>query len=127
VGEFTNAHLLELYGNARVNYPECLVITSQSPTFYYGYITLSSKPLLSSVRVRINSVEVPQSTTNGWEYIGFQSNINLKIQGPGNPSSPYTEALPAESRSNVHVLRLNGSAIYSSGSQVFVDFDPSGD
>lgn len=126
VGENVSAHLIELYGNARVSYPDCLVISTQSPTYYYGYVTMTSKPLVSSIRVRINGVDVPQSSTNGWEYVGFQSSINLKIQGPNNPSNPYAEALPAESRSNVHVLKLNGNAIYSSGASIDVVYDPSG-
>jgi hypothetical protein len=126
VGENVSAHLIELYGNARVTYPDCLLVTTQSPVNYFGYVTLASKPLVSSIRLTINGVEVPQSTTNGWEYIGFDDSINIKIQGPNNPSNPYTEALPTEMRNNVHVLRLNGNAIYSSGASINVVYDPSG-
>ncbi|MBI2521935.1 MAG: hypothetical protein HYV97_16080 [Bdellovibrio sp.] len=125
-GEAFTGHMIELYGNARVTYPECLLITTVSPTYYYGYVALNSKPLVSSIRVTIDGRSIPQSNVDGWEYIGSQASQNLRVQGPNFPQDPYQEVLPADIRTNAHFLKMHGSAIYQSGSVVNFVYDPEG-
>ena len=56
---------------------------------------LSRKPIIESIRVFVNRVEIPQDSQNGWEYIEESNSI-----------------------------RFNGSAIPAQGSSIFVEFDP---
>jgi len=125
-GEPFTGHMIELFGNAVITYPECLIITTQSPTYFYGYVALTSKPVLSSVQIRINGRTIPQSLIDGWEDVGFKPTQNLRIQGPNFPQDPYQEALPADSRTNAYILKLHGTAIYKSGDAINVFYDPAG-
>ncbi|HAZ12073.1 MAG: hypothetical protein A2X86_06525 [Bdellovibrionales bacterium GWA2_49_15] len=125
-GEAFTGHMIELYGNARVTYPECLLITTVSPTYNYGYVALSSKPIESSIRVTIDGRSIPQSDVDGWEYIGAKASQNLRIQGPNFPQDPYQEVLPADIRTNAYFLKMHGSAIYKSGAVVNAVYDPAG-
>jgi hypothetical protein len=124
-GEFFTGHLVQLFGDAKVTYPECLMISSESPTYYYGYIKLATKPLEDSIKVTINGITVNESTSDGWEYIGYQPAMNIKIQGPNNPSDTYQSALPEENENEGYFLKIHGNAIYSSGANIEVIYDPS--
>jgi len=125
-GENFTGHVIELFGNAQITHPECLIVTTESPVYNYGYFALNSKPLVSSIRVTINGANIPQSTTDGWEFIGFKDALNLRIQGPNFPQDPYQEALPADMRTNAYFLKMHGSAMYKSGDKVNAVYDPSG-
>lgn len=124
-GESFTGYVVKLYGNARVTYPECIQVKTQTPKEYFGYINMSSKPVESSIAVRINGAEIPQSTTNGWELIKsngaaqYFTTKNIKIKSP----TDYTEATPAVNKSG-YMLKLYGSAIYSNGAAVEVFYDP---
>ena len=61
----------------------------------------------------------PKSTSNGWEYLGFSSNRNTRIQGEGN----YAEGLPAVPKTG-HVFKLHGKAVYSNGDTVELTYLP---
>ncbi len=124
-GESFSGYVVKLYGNARVTYPECIQVKTQTPKEYFGYINMSSKPVESSIVVRINGVQVSQSTTNGWELIKsngeaqYFTTKNIKIKSP----TDYTEATPAIIKSG-YMLKLYGSAVYSNGAAVEVFYDP---
>lgn len=126
-GEPFSGHMIRLYGRARVTYPECMVVSTTSPVEYFGYVHLNTKPVESSIQLRINGVAINKSTTNGWELMKsgsepqFISNQNIKITSPTN----FNPATPAITRTG-YFLRLSGSAIYSNGDVIDVTFDPSG-
>ncbi len=125
-GEAFTGHMIELFGTARVTYPECILISTVSPTYYYGYVAMNGKPLVSSIRVTIDGRSIPQSNVDGWEYIGQEASQNLRIQGPNFPQDPYQEALPADIRTNAYFLKMHGTAIFKSGAVVNVVYDPDG-
>lgn len=120
-GEPFTGHMIELYDSARVTYPECLIVETETPIEYYGYVHLQAKPVVNTIKLVINGTTISQSTTNGWEYIGYKSSQNLKIVGPTNDSP----ASPALNKTG-YFLKLRGSAIYSNGASVNVTYDPAG-
>tara|TARA_B100000925_G_scaffold286649_1_gene264710 strand:+ start:2538 stop:3965 length:1428 start_codon:yes stop_codon:yes gene_type:complete len=123
VGENQSAHMIQLYGNARVTYPECLLVSYESPTYYYGYGYLDSKPLEGSIRVKKNGTLVSEDE---WTYIGFKESQNLRILGPGNPSEPFLEGFPADTVNNKYIIKFSESFIYQSGDIVEITADPKG-
>lgn len=58
---------------------------------------LDRDPVVSSIRVYVDGVEIPKSETNGWSY-----------------------------RQSANSIRFHGSAIPKAGSRIKVDFDPEG-
>lgn len=121
VGEPVTGHLIQLYGTGMVTYPECLIVNTESPVDYYGYVQMDNQPVESSINLIINGKEISQSTTNGWEYIGYKQNQNIKILSPAEPDTPGTPAL----NQTGYFLKLHGSAIYSNGAVVEIVYDPS--
>jgi len=101
-----------------VSYPDCIQIKSSSRTEYFGYIVLPNEPQPATITVRINGSSIPQSSSNGWTYIG-NTTKNIKM--------PYPNAgddLPAVTKSG-YMIQLNGtSRYYKSGDSVTVDYLP---
>lgn len=134
-GEPFTGYVVRLHGNARVTYPECMNVRTQTPKEYFAYVQLQGKPLESSISLRINGVTIPNSTTNGWQLIKqgsqprYYNSFNIKIQSPGSfcPSSStnYCPGSPAVNKSG-YFLKLYGSAIYSNGDQIDISYDPAG-
>ena len=120
-GEPYTGKVVRLYGNGRVTYPDCVVVAADEPASYYGYFKLTGKPNISSIQCTKNGVNVSQSTTNGWEYIGYVTSQNVKIESPSTPNNPGT---PADIQTG-YMLRLRGSAIYTNGETFQCFFDPS--
>ncbi len=124
-GESFTGYVVKLYGSARVTYPECIQVKTQTPKEYYGYINLSSKPVESSIVVKINGSQIAQSTINGWELLKsngtaqYFTTKNIKITSP----TDYSEASPAVNKTG-YMLKLYGSAVYSNGAAVEVFYDP---
>ena len=118
-GEPFSGRLIKLNGNARVSFPECLRIETTDPRDYFGYYVALEKPKLDTVVYKKNGKEIGQDTKNGWEYLGFRSDLNTRIEGPANDSS----ASPAVSKTG-HVFKLHGDAIYSNGDTVEFTFLP---
>ena len=123
IGENKSAYMIELFGDAKVVYPECLLISYDSPTYFYGYAYLSSKPLEGTIKVKKNGNLL---STDAWEYIGFKDSQNLRVQGPNNPSDPFAEAHPADYASNKYIIKFKDGFIYESGDIVEVTYDPTG-
>ncbi len=125
-GEPYTGHLVQLFGNAKVTYPECLKITFSSEQEYYGYVHITGKPLESSIVLAINGTTINRcasgSSTNCWELAttGGSETRNIKIQSPTN----FTPANPPDTRTG-WFLRLRGNAIYSNGANVNVNWLPS--
>jgi len=73
VGEPFNGKLIKLYNNDRVTFPDCLMVKYTEPKATFGYIYLQyGKPNLTTMQVKINGEDVPQSSTDGWDYMGLQ-------------------------------------------------------
>jgi hypothetical protein len=68
--------------------------------FNYAVVDASHAPVVSSIVVKKNGVTIPQSTTNGWEYVAFKSN---------QPISYYPQN--SNFRSG-YMVKLNGTAEY---------------
>lgn len=132
-GEPFTGYVVRLYGNAIVTYPECILVQTQSPKEWFGYINLQTKPVESSIQLKINGQVVPQSTTNGWQLLksggqpAYFNSKNIKITGPGDfcpsNSSTYCAATPALNKSG-YFLQLFGNAVYSNGATIDVIYDP---
>jgi hypothetical protein len=110
-GEPITGHIIRLYGTARITYPECLTVSTTTPTDYYDYVALDVAPQVSTIVLKINGATIPQSTSNGWEYVGYRASQNIKSVGTPVYRSGY-------------FLKLHGSAVYSNGATVSVDFIP---
>lgn len=127
-GEPHTGHLIELFGDARVTYPECLRISYTQNQEYYGYVHLTGRPLESSIELKINGVDIPKcpslnNCSNGWALFNpnNETQLNLKIVSPSNHS-------PDQDKPDVrtgYFLKLFGSAIYSNGDNVNVNWLPS--
>jgi hypothetical protein len=104
-GEYFTGKMIQLFGsnnNDLIVYPHCLTVTFQGVKSKYGFIYLENgEPYTPSIEVTINGNLVPQSTTNGWSYMGLQYtsalNSNYKIAN-----------LPAGMASG-YFIQLNGS------------------
>ena len=124
-GEEFTGYVVKLYGDARVTYPECMLVKTQSAKEYFGYVALSTKPLESTIVLTIDGKTIEQSTTNGWELIKsngepvYYTNKNIKITS----QTDYTAATPAVNKSG-YMLKLYGSAVFGNGSTVNVTYDP---
>jgi len=111
-GEPFTGKMIQLIGNDKIVYPDCLTVTYDAKKLKYGYIYLKfGQPQVSTIEVRINGQLVPQSTTNGWDYMGNQLVTGL------DPALKIYD-LPAGAPSG-YMLRLNGSYQFqNSGSAV---------
>ncbi|HLE10543.1 MAG: hypothetical protein A2504_14235 [Bdellovibrionales bacterium RIFOXYD12_FULL_39_22] len=119
-GEPFTGHLLELHGQENyVQYPECLIVKTKEPLSYYGHVLLSARPQEDSIALKINGKDIPRSTTNGWEYIGYRQSQNIKVISPDNEAPK----LPGIIKTG-YFLKLHGSAIYSNGSVVSLTYYP---
>lgn len=126
-GEPFTGHMVELFGDAQVTYPECLMVTSTQEREYYGFAHLTGRPLESSIELRINGALIPRCSSpatcsNGWTLEDFYQTKNIKIVSPTNTSP----AFPADNKAG-YFLKLYGSAIYSNGDNVNVNWLPRGD
>lgn len=121
-GEPYTGYMIELLGSGQVTYPECVVVKSNTPTEYYGFIALDKRPQIDTVHIWINGQEIPQSSSNGWTLYSnnFIASKNIKVK---SPSEPHIGGSPADYRSG-YFLELHGTAIYDSGSSVSSSYLP---
>lgn len=119
-------YLIEMFGQCKVTFPECIYIDLQDPPSYRGYIVFDREPSISTIRVfkapAVNPtarVEIPQNATNGWTYIGTFSG-NIMILAPGNFNNPMP---PSQAG---YAVRLNGTAAATNGDILEYYFDPLG-
>ncbi len=119
VGEQKTGTFINLSGSARVTYPDCLLVRTRTPTEYYAYVVVPTAPRPNTIVVQRNGSTVPQSTTNGWSYVGYLENQNIKV----TDQTGNTPGTPALNRTG-YFIRLHGSAIYSSGDRINVYYTP---
>jgi hypothetical protein len=91
-GEFYTGKMIQLHGvndNDLIVYPRCLTVSFKEVKSNYGYIYLTNgEPYTPSIEVTINGTTIPQSTTNGWSYMGLQMiaslDSNFKVANSGS-------------------------------------------
>lgn len=135
-GEPYTGYLIQLHGDARVVYPECVTVKTQTQQEWYGYVHLQSKPVESSIQLKMNGTPVNScgssysncpSTCNGYVLMKsggqpqYITNQNIRIAGPGN----YTGVAPGQIMSG-YFLKMCGNSVYSNGTNIEVIYDPSG-
>lgn len=127
-GEPHSGHLIELFGDARVTYPECLKISFTQNQEYFGYVHLTGRPLESSIELKINGVDIPKCSSpsncnNGFAFLNTPGTTtrNIKIVSPTDDS----EDTENPDRRTGYFLKLFGNAIYSNGDNVNVNWLPS--
>lgn len=126
-GESYTGQAIELFGDAKVQYPECLLISSSTVTQYFGYAAISDKPNESTIKVTKNGVNIPQSSSNGWELVKSNgvavkyTNYNIRITS-ATDTTPMTPAVYKTG----YLIKLNGTSIYKSGDTIKVNYSSSG-
>lgn len=138
-GEPFTGYVVRLYGNAQVTYPECMSVRTQTVKEWYGYVHLQSKPVESSLQVKVDGSPISScgasnsscpSSCNGYVLMKsggqpqYQSNRNIRIVGPQGSNVNYTPVSPGIVKSG-YFLQMCGNAIYSNGANVDVIYDPS--
>jgi hypothetical protein len=117
-GEPTSArHLIEFSAGNYPTYPDCISVTTLSNLEYFGFVVLPKIPQLDSVVLKIRGQTIPQSSSNGWSYIGEQTR-NIKVPHDGYPDTPPVIQTG-------YMLQLNGSEnYYKSGDAVDLYYIP---
>lgn len=109
-GELFTGKMIKLYGteaNDKIVYPDCLTVTFDGVKSTYGYVYLQyGQANVSTIQVykSVNGgawTAVPQSSSNGWEYMGLQYTAGLE-------QSLKVLNLPAGTSSG-YFIKLNGS------------------
>ncbi len=126
-GEPHSGHMIELFGNAKITYPQCIrEVQATSPKEYFGYAHMVYRPLIGSITLKIDGVTISESNVNGWQLLKDQSgnaqyfnNKNIQIVGPNDD----TEGAPGLFKSG-YFLKLYGNAIYSNDATIDVLYDP---
>jgi hypothetical protein len=118
IGEPRTGLMIRLNGNARVHYQECISAKTRTPTEWFGYKAVQREPDLSTVKVVIRGQEYPQSSSDGWTYIGYKEIQNIKVPGPTNAA-----ILPAVNKSG-YFFQLHGEAIYTNGESITIYYKP---
>lgn len=113
-------HFIKFNSGSEVTYPDCIQVKSTSRTEYFGYIVLQRAPQPATIYVTINGVVIPQSSTNGWTYLGNTTVPNIKVTHPNSQGSE-NPAIPGSG----FMIKLNGqNNYYKSGDNVQVNFIP---
>jgi hypothetical protein len=118
VGEPKTGKFITLQPSAYLTYPDCLVVKTTTPTEYYGFAVVPTAPRPETLVVRVRGTNISQSSTNGFEYVGYRENQNIKVNqnGTTNNTNPINRT--------GYFIKLNGSAIYSSGETIEVFYTP---
>ncbi len=121
-GEPTRArHLIEFLPGHEISYPTCVSVTSTSKTEYFNYVVLPKEPKPQTLAMQINGRAISSSATDGFTYVGYKTNQNVKVAYPNAGDDQ-----PAIIKSGF-MLQLNGSAnYYKSGDKVDVNYIPAG-
>lgn len=118
VGEPQTGLMVKLNGSARIVHPDCLIAKTRTPTEYFGYLALPREPDVSTIKIEIDGKDYPQSSTNGWGYIGHRDTQNIKVPGPTNAS-----VTPEVTKSG-YIIKLFGDAIFTNGQTINIYYKP---
>lgn len=119
-GEPFTGYMIRLMNDGILSFPECLTVTTQTPADFFGFIALPKEPRLDTVTLQVNNRSIPRSTTNGWEYIGFQNDQNIKVRSRQEPNIGGT---PPTNKTG-YFLKLNGDAIYTNSDEIEFRYTP---
>lgn len=124
-GEPFTGFMIQLNGTGIVTYPDCLIVKTQTPADFYGYVHLPSNPVPNTIILKINGQTINQAnlndaSPNGWQFVGYFDSLNVKILSASQPNSP---GLPPELKTG-YFLKLHGSAIHTNGATIEVSYDP---
>jgi hypothetical protein len=123
-GEPRTGYFVKLFGSGMPTYPECIQVNYRRVPDYYGYIVLPQEPLRdASLNITKNGSRLSESTSNGWQYIGYRQSWNIRVSGIGDSTPLNTATKPGIYKSG-HIFKLNGNAIYSNNDVVNVDYKP---
>jgi hypothetical protein len=76
----------------------------------FNYVAMEHQPIVSSIVVKKNGVTIPQSSVNGWQYVGYLNNQPTSYHPTsGNVRSGY-------------FIKLNGSAVYKGSDKITISF-----
>ena len=127
-GEPFTGKLIQLHGNARITYPDCLTIKTTTPKEYFGYIPLAARPVKASIKLAIDGKSINESKSNGWELLNntcgepiYYKNKNIQITSPTDD----TPKSPGLNKSG-YMLKLYGSAIYTNSAEIKYNYLPLG-
>lgn len=112
---------VQLHGNAKVTSPACLVVQIQDPQEYFGYIAIENNPDLNDTIIKKNGVIVNQSNTDGWQFLYFSPNKNIRIMGPND----HTDH-PDKVYRTGYFFKMNGSAVYTNEDIITVEYKQTG-
>jgi hypothetical protein len=118
-GEPFTGYFIKLNGTAKVQYPDCLTIDTESPIEYYAYVQLHTQPHLPSITLTIDNKEVPKSNDSGWEYIGYKNSLSIRVKGPDD----YTPSTPPINKTG-YFLKLSKDYFYKNGSKIDLTYNP---
>jgi hypothetical protein len=113
LGEIKSGHMIELYGNAKVTFPECLQIKTQSPADFYNYIVLHEEPNPETLSIKINGKIIERNEQNGWKYEGHILSKNIKIISRTDSSA----ASPSVFKTG-YFIKLHGTSILTNSDHV---------
>ena len=66
-----NSHFIQLFNECKVLYPDYLIVKTQSPKTFFGFVRLQFKPYLKNLYLEIDGKPVPRlkNDPNGWEVV----------------------------------------------------------
>jgi hypothetical protein len=112
-------YFIQFAPSSYITWPDCVTISSKTKKEYFGWIVIPRNPVPSSIVVRINGQNIPQSSSNGWSYTtaGQPMTRNIKIPDPttGEVGSPVIKS--------GFMIQLHGR-YYMSGDNVEVFYTP---
>ena len=78
-------------------------------TFIFNYAILNDAPIPSTIVVKKNGVIIPESSTNGWSYIGYDTKYMSYSPSLSNQRTGY-------------FIKMNGSAEYSGADIITIEY-----
>ncbi len=129
-----NSHFIQLFNNAKVLYPDYLIVQTQSPKNFFGFVRLQFKPYLKNLYLEIDGKKVPRlkNDPNGWEVVCAGKTTEEQCD-----SGPIEQEIQIEApddwpsyklkgdKSYGYFLKLGKNVVYSNNSVVKVKYFPS--
>tara|TARA_Y100001954_G_C15828877_1_gene613830 strand:- start:6274 stop:7770 length:1497 start_codon:yes stop_codon:yes gene_type:complete len=128
-----NNHFIQLFSDAKVLYPDYLIVQTQSPKNLFGFVRLQFKPYLKNLYLEIDGKTVPRSKNdpNGWEVV-----CKGKVTNERCDSGPHEQEIQIDSPDDWPTYRLKGdkflgyflklgrNVVYSNNSVIKVKYFP---
>ena len=104
-----NSHFIQLFQGSKVLYPDYLVVKTQSPKNFFGFIRLQFKPYLKNLYLEIDGKPIPRlkSDADGWEVV-----CKGKVTNEQCESGPHEQEIQVESPDDWPSYKLNGNKLY---------------